>query len=202
MNCITNKSGAGFIDTAVKIIIGVVIGALILGGLYLLFGGESGIMGKVDAEVKEMMEISEDNISVRSVTKGDSGLNALEYSYDGKHWFAPNMPDYGENSTVYGIMDNGNSSSPINVALIKDGKQYYVLTSTDRGANWRESVSFTADAITHCYYGTSSQLPKISGSFQGEKFVIRWQRGTQTFYTMVCGDENFVLPQWTDLILL
>ena len=34
-----NKSGEGYIDTAVKIIIGVVIGSLILVGLYALFNG-------------------------------------------------------------------------------------------------------------------------------------------------------------------
>ena len=34
---IQNKSGEGYIDTAVKIIIGVVIGSLILVGLYALF---------------------------------------------------------------------------------------------------------------------------------------------------------------------
>lgn len=32
-----NSRGEGFIDTAVKILIAVVIGALILGGLYVLF---------------------------------------------------------------------------------------------------------------------------------------------------------------------
>ena len=32
-----NKSGEGYIDTAVKIIIAVVVGAVILGGLYALF---------------------------------------------------------------------------------------------------------------------------------------------------------------------
>ena len=32
-----NKSGEGYIDTAVKIIIGVVIGGVILAGLYALF---------------------------------------------------------------------------------------------------------------------------------------------------------------------
>lgn len=34
---IANTSGEGYIDTAVKIIIGVVVGAVILGGLYALF---------------------------------------------------------------------------------------------------------------------------------------------------------------------
>lgn len=34
---LTEKSGEGFVDTAVKILMSVVIGALILSGLYLLF---------------------------------------------------------------------------------------------------------------------------------------------------------------------
>ncbi|WP_342415464.1 DUF6133 family protein [Paenibacillus sp. FSL R10-2782] len=36
-SALRNRRGEGFIDTAVKILIGVVIGALILGGLYVLF---------------------------------------------------------------------------------------------------------------------------------------------------------------------
>ncbi|MEA1975696.1 MAG: DUF6133 family protein [Bacillota bacterium] len=34
----TNESGEGFVDTAVKILISIVIGALLLAGLYTLFG--------------------------------------------------------------------------------------------------------------------------------------------------------------------
>lgn len=202
MHYLSNKRGVGYIDTAVKIIIAVVVGALILGGLFLLFGGDSGILGKADSEVKELMDVNEDNITVRSATTGTGGQNTLEYSYDGKHWYTPNMPDYGETATVYGLLNNGNSDAPVHVALIKDGTQYYVLTSTNRGANWTEQVSFTANAITHCYYGTSSQLPSTSGSFQGEAFVIRWQKGTKTFYTMISRDERFKLPEWSDLILI
>ena len=35
---VSNKKAEGFVDTGVKILISVVIGALILGGLYTLFG--------------------------------------------------------------------------------------------------------------------------------------------------------------------
>ncbi|WP_326906870.1 DUF6133 family protein [Sedimentibacter sp. MB31-C6] len=35
---INNNSGEGYIDTAVKILIAVVLGALLLAGLYALFG--------------------------------------------------------------------------------------------------------------------------------------------------------------------
>ena len=36
---ITNTRGEGYVDSGVKILIAVVIGALLLGGLYLLFNG-------------------------------------------------------------------------------------------------------------------------------------------------------------------
>lgn len=36
-NILKDKSGEGFVDTAVKILMSVVIGALVLAGLYLLF---------------------------------------------------------------------------------------------------------------------------------------------------------------------
>ena len=49
---IQNKSGEGYIDTAVKIIIGVVIGSLILVGLYALFNNV--VIPNLNAEIGEM----------------------------------------------------------------------------------------------------------------------------------------------------
>jgi hypothetical protein len=49
---IFDTSGEGQIDTAVKIIIGVVIGALVLGGLVLLWNGV--IMPRLNTEVNSM----------------------------------------------------------------------------------------------------------------------------------------------------
>jgi hypothetical protein len=37
-NAVSNNRGEGYIDTAVKILIAVVLGALLLAGLYALFG--------------------------------------------------------------------------------------------------------------------------------------------------------------------
>jgi hypothetical protein len=37
-NLLCSQSGEGFVDTAIKILMAVVIGALVLGGLYALFG--------------------------------------------------------------------------------------------------------------------------------------------------------------------
>ena len=47
-----NKSGEGYIDTAAKIIIGVVIGALILGGLYALFNNV--VIPNLNTEITDM----------------------------------------------------------------------------------------------------------------------------------------------------
>ena len=49
---IESTSGEGYIDTGVKIIIGVVIGGVILAGLYLLFN--STIMPTVTQKVTEL----------------------------------------------------------------------------------------------------------------------------------------------------
>lgn len=48
-NLIESKQAEGYVDTGVKILIAVVIGALLLGGLYLLFNNE--ILPTVDEKI-------------------------------------------------------------------------------------------------------------------------------------------------------
>ena len=49
---LANAKAEGYIDTGVKIIIGVVVGAVILGGLYALFNGV--ILPRLNTEIGEM----------------------------------------------------------------------------------------------------------------------------------------------------
>ncbi len=49
---LTAKRGENFVDSGVKVLIAVVIGALLLGGLYALFGDT--IMPTVTQKVKDM----------------------------------------------------------------------------------------------------------------------------------------------------
>ncbi|WP_312288258.1 DUF6133 family protein [Terrisporobacter sp.] len=49
---IKNNRGEGYIDTAVKILIAVVLGALLLAGLYALFGEV--VMPTLEERIKEM----------------------------------------------------------------------------------------------------------------------------------------------------
>ena len=49
---LTNRRAEGFVDSGVKILIAVVIGALLLGGLYLLFNGT--ILPTLTDKIKEL----------------------------------------------------------------------------------------------------------------------------------------------------
>ena len=49
---IDNARAEGYIDTGVKIIIGVVVGAVILGGLYALFNGV--VIPRLNTEIQDM----------------------------------------------------------------------------------------------------------------------------------------------------
>ena len=53
-NAITNKRAEGFVDSGVKILISVVIGALLLAGLYALFGDT--IMPTLTEKIKDLFD--------------------------------------------------------------------------------------------------------------------------------------------------
>ncbi len=74
-NRLSSKRGEGHIDTGVKIIIAVVIGALLLGGLFLLFKGENGILKQLNNKVDDMVNMG----GTVQVRQNDG---KLEYSYN------------------------------------------------------------------------------------------------------------------------
>jgi hypothetical protein len=53
---VCNNNGEGYIDTAVKILIAVVLGALLLAGLYALFGNI--VMPTLTQRIKDMFNYS------------------------------------------------------------------------------------------------------------------------------------------------
>lgn len=190
-----NNRGEGYIDTGIKLVIAIVVGALILGGIYLIFIGDGGVMDRLDSEVEGMMDYTQE-LRYERYYNESSQKYELRYSYDGKHWKTPNMPVYNSSATVYGTMSNNSDNNPIEAALIQDGNNYYVIASTDGGITWLEQLSFRATAITHCYYGSSTQLPTTSGSFSGEKFVIRYKNGS--YFTIQSDGTTWDLPIWSD----
>ena len=194
-----NRSGEGSIDTGVKIIIGIVIGALILGGLYSLFA--TVILPKMDDEVDNLMEYGKNGVTVQRILDDQTGTYVLQYSYDGKHWQSVQMPNYGDGASVYSLIDGGDEVSE-QAAIVKKGTSYYLIASAD-GINWTEQFNFTANSITHFYYGSSASLPKTSGSFDGNRFVIRWHSSGSTYYTGTAVQAtSWKKPTWSDMILL
>ncbi|MBQ7293191.1 MAG: hypothetical protein IJW79_05565 [Clostridia bacterium] len=51
-----NVKGEGYIDTGVKIIIGVVVGAVILGGIYALFDGV--VLPTLETNIEDMFDFA------------------------------------------------------------------------------------------------------------------------------------------------
>ena len=51
-----NVKGEGYIDTGVKMIIGVVVGAVILGGLYALFDGV--VLPTLETNIEDMFDFA------------------------------------------------------------------------------------------------------------------------------------------------
>lgn len=51
---LTDKKGETHINTAIIIVIAVVVGALILGGLYMLFAGNNGVFDKLNDKIYDM----------------------------------------------------------------------------------------------------------------------------------------------------
>ena len=198
-NIITNKRGEASVKTAIIIIISVVVGALLLGGLYVVFASDDGILNTASNEVGGLMDYTQELRYERYYDEANDKYT-IRYSYDGRHWETSTMPDYGETATVYGVMSNNSETEPIEIALIQKSSTYYVLASTDSGITWTEKLTFTAVSITHFYYGTSGPLPSESGTFSGERFVIRYGTGGATYFTKTSTGLTWSSGGWSDII--
>ena len=191
-NIITNKRGEAHVNTAMKIIIAVVVGALILGGMFVVFASENGVLNTMSNEVGGLMDYMQELRYERYYDEANDKYT-IRYSYDGRHWNTPEMPNYGSTASVYGIMSNNSQDNPIEVALISDSGDYYVLTSTDGGITWSEKLTFEGKSIDQFYFREEN------GENAGV-FVIRVWRGGQTYFTINSDGETWVMPTWSDII--
>ena len=137
-NSLLNNSGEGHIDTGIKIIIGIVVGALILGGLYALF--DNLVMPKLNAKVQDMMHYEEG----ASAYRYGATLSSLQYSYDGSTWLSSEIPELDENASVKKILNT--SEKDFSLALVYDSKNVYILKTEDNGAHW--SIAYNAGKFT------------------------------------------------------
>ena len=143
---LANKRGEGYINTAVIIIIAVVIGGLLLGGLYLIFAGDGGVMENLDKEVKTMLHYNEPAASFQF--DGESKMSNFQYSYDGEDWLTANVPTEVEDTSVLNILQQDNM-----VVAVVYGEECgtCIISSVDGGINWqfcRKAISAQATNVT------------------------------------------------------
>ena len=91
----SNRRGEVFTATAVKVIIAVVVGVLILGGLFALY--RNVIFPKLNRKVEGMIH-TEDTVQVRK------DGNSVQYSYDGENWKDCSIPGVSASATVSTVL--------------------------------------------------------------------------------------------------
>ena len=126
---IANKRGEGYIPTTVKIIIAVVIGGLLLGGLYLIFAGDNGVISKADDSIFALFNTGSD-----LMYKLEDGKLLRFYDEDNSREVKITGMEEGGRVTKYLTMGEGeklvhlvtytNSSSGSRLCYSLDGKEW------------------------------------------------------------------------------
>jgi len=168
VKALKNRRAEAYIGTGVKIIIAVVIGALILGGLYLLFTGNNGIFTNLNRDVQDMMNIENESVQF-SYDIGTESLSSLQYTCDGKTWIPAKIPSYSENAVIVKHYDNIGTSAPAALVVVNDNDTIIILASTDHGATWTESRNFG-------HYTTDGKIvtyPLSYSASTGFHFIIK-----------------------------
>ena len=195
-----DNRGEAHLKTAIIIIVSIVIGGVLLGGLYFLFRGQNGVVNQMSDSIENMVSM-DGSTQFRLLTK-DNGEKVLQYSYDGSRWFNSLTPAYGEGAVPVAEIHNTSEEHLIRTAYVQEGNTFHIITSTDGGIRWEEKLTITGiTEVTHFYYGTSSALPWGAGHFEGERFVFRYMKST-TPYTISSDGETWIMPEWSDMIPL
>ena len=159
-----NKSGEGHINTAVIIVIAVVIGGLLIGGLYVLFSGENGIFHQLDVEVEEMF-----NTGKTIQLKKDS--NQLMYSYDGKTWKLAQTNGISSGSYLKQISSITKNETTVWVTIYGSGSNNTVYSSLD-GCNW--TPIYVGKGIYMTRYKSSIGITYANGLSYATYDGINW----------------------------
>lgn len=131
---IANNRAEGHIDTGVKIIIAVVIGALILGGLYMLFVGNNGIFDKLSDKIYDISNTGGE----RSMKLEDG---KLLYTYDEETWVEATITGLEETGTVTKYLTFGEGESLVHLVSYKNTTGARACYSLD-GKEW---IPFNSD---------------------------------------------------------
>ena len=162
---LANKSGEGYINTAVIIIIAVVIGGLLLGGLYLLFAGENGIFNQLNSEIDHMV-----NTGGTIQLKNQS--NQLMYSYDGETWAVAQTKGVLEGSTLKQLTSITKNDQKVWLAVYRNSNSDKVYSSLD-GVNW--TALYSGSSISIMTYSNSVAVNYADGRRYESSDGINWR---------------------------
>ena len=130
-----NNTGEGHINTGIMIIIAVVIGALLLAGLYALFSGNNGLLNQVDRKIDHMS-----NLGGQIALKVEDGI--LKYSYDKETWKDAQITGMDSASTVSQYMTIGQESSLVHLVTYKRETGVTIACYSLDGVEW---IPFNSD---------------------------------------------------------
>lgn len=138
MKILKNQKGEGYIDTGVKIIIAVIVGALLLSGIYLLFN--TVILPKTNNKIESMM-----NTGNLIQVKAESGK--VSYSYDGASWKDSSITATHPSDIVTKMIVIGEGENRVWLVTTYDSVNTYGRLYTSRdGTEW---IPTNADDTGH-----------------------------------------------------
>ena len=164
MKGLFNNRGEGYINTGVKIIIAVVIGALILGGIYFLFAGDNGVFAQLNDNVEGLMEYEGNDVVVR-IDNDSTYVTDLQYSTDGIRWQNATIPTYAEGAVIEKMV----SHEQIHCAVVRDSEGTYIMTSLDNGVTWENRRGW--DSKYNLWIGWNESLNQFTGSYESSTML-------------------------------
>lgn len=162
---LTNKRGEGHLDTGVKIIIAVVIGSLILGGIYLLFAGRNGIFEQLDHEIEYMVNTGED-------IQLENQSGELMYSYDGDKWESAQIKGVEDASKLKQVTSITENEQKVWLTVYKNSNGDKVYSSLD-GINW--TPIFSGEELSIMTYSDSVAVINSNGMRYESDDGIDWR---------------------------
>lgn len=169
---LANKSGEGYINTAVIIIIAVVIGGLLLGGLYLLFAGDGGVFDQLNNEIDHMV-----NTGGTIQLKNES--NQLLYSYDGESWDTAQTKGIEDGSTLKQLTSITKNDQKVWLTVYRKASSDKVYSSLD-GVNW--TPLYSGSSISIMTYSNSVAVNYSDGRRYESSDGINWRMTSTKFY--------------------
>lgn len=163
---LASKSGEGYINTAVIIIIAVVIGGLLLGGLYLLFAGDNGVFAQLNNEIDHM-------VNTGGTIQLQKQSNQLMYSYDGETWETAQTKGVAEGSTLKQLTSITKNDQKVWLTVYRDSNGDKVYSSLD-GINWTALYS-TSGTLSIMTYSNSVAINYSNGMRYESSDGINWR---------------------------